>query len=358
MEKSDIISLVKFDGTNYTSWAFQFQIYLEGKELWAHIDGSDPKPETDDKKILAWKTKDAKIKTWLLGSVEPHFILNLRPCQAARDMWDYLKKIYQQSSAARQFQLELDISQYTQGTQSVQEYYNGFRRLWSEYDEIKFASVSEALLPELLRLQQSSHRDQFLMKLRLEFETVRSNLMSRALPPSLDDCLQELLREEQRLVTKSTMEQQQAVEAPLAYVANARRTPRDISKVQCHACKKYGHYANQCKVKICRYCKATGHVIDECRKKGRNATFRQPVPSASESYTVSSAPTAYTVTTPRYASSDYSAMPSGSSSQPDSSTQSASVSLTPEMVNQMIINALASMNIAGPGVGGCDREGP
>ena len=53
MEKSGSISLVKFDGTNYTSWAFQFQIYLEGKELWAHIDGSEPKPEEDDKTILA-----------------------------------------------------------------------------------------------------------------------------------------------------------------------------------------------------------------------------------------------------------------------------------------------------------------
>eukprot|EP00268_Persea_americana_P031226 TRINITY_DN30329_c0_g1_i4.p1 TRINITY_DN30329_c0_g1~~TRINITY_DN30329_c0_g1_i4.p1 ORF type:complete len:138 (-),score=19.17 TRINITY_DN30329_c0_g1_i4:6-374(-) len=121
-------------------------------ELWAHIDGSEPKPEEDDKKILAWKTKDAKIKTWLLGSVDPCFILNLRPCKTAREMWDYLKKIYHQGNAARQFQLKLDISQFNQGTQSVQEYYNGFRRLWSKYDEIKFATVSEALLLELLPL--------------------------------------------------------------------------------------------------------------------------------------------------------------------------------------------------------------
>ena len=68
--------MVRFDGKNYTSWAFQFQIYLEGNELWAHIEGSEPKPVEDDKKILAWKTKDAKIKSWLLGSVDRHFILN------------------------------------------------------------------------------------------------------------------------------------------------------------------------------------------------------------------------------------------------------------------------------------------
>ena len=50
MEKSEI-ALVRFDGKNYTSWAFQFQIYLEGKELRGYMDGSGPKPEDDDKKI-------------------------------------------------------------------------------------------------------------------------------------------------------------------------------------------------------------------------------------------------------------------------------------------------------------------
>ena len=35
------------------------------------MDGSELKQEDDDKKILAWKTKDAKTKTWLLGYVEP-----------------------------------------------------------------------------------------------------------------------------------------------------------------------------------------------------------------------------------------------------------------------------------------------
>ena len=109
--------------------------------------------------------------------------------------------------------------------------------MWSEYDEIKFATVSEALLPELLPLQQNSHRNQFLMKFRLEFETVRSNLMSRASLPSLDDCLQELLRK-QRLVTKTAMEQLRSTEAPLAYVTTTRPPARDISKVQCYNYKK------------------------------------------------------------------------------------------------------------------------
>ena len=61
MEKSEI-ALVRFDGKNYTSWAFQFQIYLEGKELWGYMDSSEPKHEENEKKISAHKTRDVKIK--------------------------------------------------------------------------------------------------------------------------------------------------------------------------------------------------------------------------------------------------------------------------------------------------------
>ena len=222
---------------------------------------------------------------------------------------------------------------------SIQDYYSGFLVLWSEYDEIKFSAVFEALLSELLSLQQNGHRDQLLMKLRPEYETVRSNLMSRASLPTIDDCLQELLREEQRLVTKITIEQQSSTEAPLAYAVKTRPPPQDISRVQCYNCKKYSHYANHCKLRVCKYCKAVGHTIEECRKKARN--------SASRPY-VQSAPSAYTATTPHYASSKFSgSLPFDSTSLPGSSSQTQSPApLTPAMVNQMIINALSSMNIS------------
>lgn len=180
------------------------------------------------------------------------------------------------------------------------------------------------------------------MKLQPEYETVRSNLMSCASLPNVDDCLQELLREEQRLVSKLAIEQQSSTEAPLTYAAKTRPPPRDITKVQCYNCKKYGHYANQCKLKVCKYCKAVGHVIEVCRKKALHYASHPYVQSASS---------AYTATTPQYASSEFSgSLPFDSSSQPGSSSQTQSPALlTPAMVNQMIINALSSMHISGTG---------
>ena len=137
-----------------------------------------------------------------------------------------------------------------------------------EYDDIKYLNVSEVALSEIQKLQATSHKDQFLMKLRSEYEIIQSNLMSRVPAPSLNECLNELLREEQSQLTQHALKQQSSGTSPnVAYAANANYTPgvshglggivhhntfvakgqppaRDLSKIQCFGCKSYGHYAS------------------------------------------------------------------------------------------------------------------
>ena len=40
-------SAIKFTGKNYAAWEFQFRMFLKGKELWGHIDGTSPAPENE-----------------------------------------------------------------------------------------------------------------------------------------------------------------------------------------------------------------------------------------------------------------------------------------------------------------------
>ena len=74
---------------NYSSSEFQFQLFVISKELWGHIDGSDPDP-IDTTKLRELKIKDARVMTWILGSIDPFIVLNLRPYKTAKAMWDYL----------------------------------------------------------------------------------------------------------------------------------------------------------------------------------------------------------------------------------------------------------------------------
>jgi hypothetical protein len=301
---------VRFTGKNYSAWEFQFQVFVTGKELWGHVDGSDPAP-TDATKLSLWKVKDARVMSWILGSVDPLIILNLRPYKTARTMWEYLKKVYYQDNNARRFQLENDISNYSQSNLSIQEYYSGFQNLWAEYTDIIYAQIPAESLSVIQKVHEQSKCDQFLMKLRSEFEITRSNLMNRAPLPSLDGCFGELLREEQRILTQSSLKQDNP--AAVAFAAQGRGRGRNMGNVQCYSCKEYGHIANNCRKKFCNYCKQQGHIIKECPTRPQNRKIQAFPAVVSES----------------------------------SSVTVATSSLTPEMVQQMIITALSALGLQG-----------
>ncbi|KAJ6978380.1 hypothetical protein NC653_026695 [Populus alba x Populus x berolinensis] len=129
-----------------------------GKELWGHLDGSSPAP-TDPHELSIWTTKDAKIVSWILGSVKPHMINNLRSFGTGKEIWDYFRRIYSQNNSAKKFQVEMGIANYKQ-----------------------------------------------------EFEAVRASLINRSSVPTLDECLGELLREEQRLATQHELTQDTVTE--------------------------------------------------------------------------------------------------------------------------------------------------
>ncbi|KAG6506114.1 hypothetical protein ZIOFF_031429 [Zingiber officinale] len=195
---------IKFTGKNYATWEFQFRMFLKGKELWGHIDGSLMAPE-NAKDLGQWETKDARIISWLLGSIEAHMVNNLRPFNTAKEMWDYLKRIYHQDNTARRFQLELEIGNLSQGDLSIEQYYSGFLNLWGEYSNIIYSKVPKEALASIQAIHEVSKRDQFLMKLRSDFDVARAGLLNRNPVPSLDICLGELLREEQRLATQAVL---------------------------------------------------------------------------------------------------------------------------------------------------------
>nr|GMD32586.1 Retrovirus-related Pol polyprotein from transposon TNT 1-94 [Ipomoea batatas] len=307
---------VRFNGKNYSAWAFPFELFVKGKELWSHISDSAPDKEKEKEKYAKWEVKDAQIMSWILGSVEPSILLSLKPYKTSRGMWDYLKNVYNQSNSAQRFQLELELSQFSQGSMSIQEFYSSFETLWTEYTDIVYANVPSEGLVAVQNIHETSKRDQFLMKLRGEFETIRSNLMNRQLVPSMNICVGELLREEQRLTTLAVLEQkaQNSAPIPVAYAAQRRSNGcRDMTNVQCYSCKNFGHFANNCTKKFCNYCKKAGHIIKEC-------SIRPPKKHE----------TAYNV-----------------SVGPSNVSNAGQSTITPEMVQQMIVSALSAFGLSG-----------
>ncbi|KAJ0079888.1 hypothetical protein Patl1_24395 [Pistacia atlantica] len=276
---------------------------------------------TDPKELSLWESKDAKIASWLLSSIEPHMVNNLRGFTTIKAMWDYLRQIYYQDNSARKFQLELDIGNYCQGNLSIEQFYYGFINLWSDYSGLVQSQVPEAALAALQTVHSESQRDQFLMKLRPEFESARAGLINRTLVPSLEVCLGELLREEQRLASQLGLDQDAGGSemVNMAYTAQGRRQSR--SPPQCYSCKEIGHIAKYCSKKFCNYFKKEGHIIKDCRVRPQNRSA------------------------PAFDSTIQSAFVPISSSLP--AVPSSSSNITPEQVQQMIISALSALGLQG-----------
>jgi len=67
--------------------------------------------------------------------------------------------------------------------------------LWAEYTGIVYKDLSVEGQTAVQIVHETTKRDQFLMKLRSDFEGIQTNLMNRAVFPSLDEYLNEFLRE-------------------------------------------------------------------------------------------------------------------------------------------------------------------
>ena len=169
-------------------------------------------------------------------------------------------------------------------------------------------------------VHDTTKRDQFLMKLRFDFEDIQTNLMNRAaIFPFLDECLNGLLREEQRLLTQINMEQHKSASLLVAYAVQGKPRGRDMSTIQSFCCKGHGHFASHCPKMFCNYCEK-GHIIKECQiiPPRRNATAFTATDDSS--------------TTPVYK---------------DQNPPAFVPTLTLEMVQQMFISAFSTFGLSG-----------
>lgn len=95
-----------------------------------------------------------------------------------------MKKLYSQNNITRRFQLEFEFSNLTQDNLSISDFYFTFMNLWTEYIDIIYASLSPEDLAIVQILHETSRRDQFLMKLRFDFDATCFSLMNHDLVSS------------------------------------------------------------------------------------------------------------------------------------------------------------------------------
>ncbi|CAN1176981.1 Retrovirus-related Pol polyprotein from transposon TNT 1-94 [Linum perenne] len=318
-DSSDSLA-IKFNGKNYDLWSFQFRFFVKGKALLSYLDGTAVKPELSssaatnkDKGTTTstiadqelWETNNAKVFSWLIGSMEPGIALTLRTFESAADVWAHLRKTYSQVNVSRVFEVEYALASLTQGDMDIRSFHLAAQTLWTEQDILSNSLLTSIASAEI---QQERHRNrvlQFLMKLRPEFESARSHLISSNIV-DMDTVLGDLVRAETRYKTQAQIDGAIvnggtvfATSKSYNHSRPSYSSPQQQSRPQfggantgalrCRHCGENGHMQSTCRRRnFCNYCKRPGHINTDCR--GKRAAY-----SIGYSGYGSSAPTAASV---------------------------------------------------------------
>lgn len=109
--ESETIRIDKLqEQSQFTSWRFQVRVTLIARDIFDVVSGNETKPEPaaanvetavvteTNKKILAWKKKDARAQGIIATTVGQKFIVHIMNCETAKAMWDKMHAVFEQNN--------------------------------------------------------------------------------------------------------------------------------------------------------------------------------------------------------------------------------------------------------------------
>jgi len=251
---------VILDGSNYSMWAQNMEVFLKGHRLWRYLTGAVPKlvQKDNEKEEFAshmeeWDSIHYKILSWFINTSIPSINSLLPRLGNATVAWDFLAKSNCTYDASLEFQLEAKLYQMRQELgQSISDFYSQTNHLWEQLSAANpklDCSKDIQTFATWLDRQKFMH---FMMALWDDFESTRASLLHCQPLPTIDATISELISEETR---RSTMKMQSS---DMVLATASRGTSQSST----------WHSSSQStsKTGFCKWCKRNGHTINECRK--------------------------------------------------------------------------------------------
>ncbi|XP_049360667.1 uncharacterized protein LOC125825370 [Solanum verrucosum] len=133
----------------------------------------------------AWEKCDAIVHSWIMNSVSKHLLSGIVYGSSASAVWEDLKERFNKINRVRVFQLHREITNHTQGTNSVSTYYSKHKELWDEYNTI--ISTPKCDCPKSKEYDdhlQDQRLLQFLNGLNDSFDQTRRQILMKSIAPT------------------------------------------------------------------------------------------------------------------------------------------------------------------------------
>jgi len=133
----------KFTQENYILWRFLMVPFLEGQNLFGHVDGSTPRPpqlvpDTTSSLLIAnpgyqtWYHQDRMIFSAIISTLSVEALPHVIGLSTSREVWLTLETLFSAQSQSRILQLKQQLATLKKGAQSISAYFQkaqGFSHL-------------------------------------------------------------------------------------------------------------------------------------------------------------------------------------------------------------------------------------
>jgi hypothetical protein len=238
--------------SNYSPWKERIALVLMENGIWEFAD-QKLTPPTDATQLADHNKKDVKARRIILDAVKDHVIPHLSGKKTTRDMWEALTKLYQSDNQNRKMVLREKLRGTKMSRSDTIASY--LTRITQVRDEL--ATVGEAVSEqELVRTTLNGFTKPWAPFVK--------GIVAREKLPDWERLWDDFIQEEIREESLHGGQQKGDDDENLALASHARKgkgktkkntsgeatsqdgKKKDMSKVKCFACHKFGHYAGQC----------------------------------------------------------------------------------------------------------------
>ncbi|XP_074337342.1 uncharacterized protein LOC141674534 [Apium graveolens] len=190
-----------FDGTGFGNWKRSVTIALSARNKLGFVDETILRPATTDPSFKSWLRCNDMVISWLLGSLSKSIGRSVIYSNSAHQMWKELEERYGSPNGTQLFALHREISELSQGNNSVPDYSTRLKMLWDDVDSLSLIPVCSCgctcgVSLKLSAFQQDQRVIQFLMGLNESFTAIRGSILMKSPLPNLSQVYSILLQEE------------------------------------------------------------------------------------------------------------------------------------------------------------------
>ncbi|KAG2720948.1 hypothetical protein I3760_02G058300 [Carya illinoinensis] len=247
---------VKLNGKNYMLWSRSVEMFLKGKGLRrTHL--IDPIPASTSSTFAQCEQEDAQILSLMLTSIEPSICSSLIHFDTAQEVWGHLKQMYSGAgNITCIYELCKQFFVLEQNALGLEEYYS---QVMGICEELKMYQPVTSDVPSMLKQREDFNIVRFLVGLKPEYESVRSQILASPQLPSFPDVFSRLQR-----ATLSSDQSNERFALTASYVAPAGRGGRSGRGARGGARGGRDNRTRGREFRKCTHCGRTNHSVDYC----------------------------------------------------------------------------------------------